>query len=214
MTRRVSLSPNGQVRALWLLAALILTAGLARVEAAYGAAIRTSQGDARELYARIAAGERTLSEQTALARAERAADADLERLAKDVPLAISTAGLLETLERNAAAAGVTVEGVEPQAAQAIAAPASQSLAPVNAGGPRLLQNDVLIRVSGRFDNLLRFVEALSHNRILIRVSGTDLVLSTAPGAQSGSRPVLDATVHATLYRLYVHPMEERRVASP
>lgn len=214
MTKRVSLSQNGQVRALWLLAALILTAGLARVEVAYGAAIRTSQAEAQGLYARISADERTLSERAALARAERAANADLERLAKDVPLAISTAGLLETLERNAAVAGVTVEGVEPQAAQAVAVPASQSAAPVNAGGPRLLQTDILIRVSGRFGNLLRFIEALSHNRTLIRVSQTDVALSTASGVQSGAPPALDATVHATLYRLYVHPMEERPVASP
>ncbi|HZT11828.1 MAG TPA: hypothetical protein VFA29_03450, partial [Candidatus Baltobacteraceae bacterium] len=148
------------------------------------------------------------------AQAEHRAEADLTRLAKDVPMSVSTAGMLQTLERNAAIAGVAIEGVEPQPAQPAAVPAAGNAVSAPATGPRLVQDDVLIRVSGRFRDLLRFVAALSHNRILIRVAQTDVALSTAAGTQPAGEPRLDAAVHATLYRLFVRPMEERSVATP
>ncbi len=56
-----------------------------------------------------------------------------------------------------------------------------------------------IRVRGRFDDVLRFIQALSHNRTLIGVSDTQLALASGP--IDARFPVLDTTIHATLYRL-------------
>jgi Tfp pilus assembly protein PilO len=69
-----------------------------------------------------------------------------------------------------------------------------------------------IRINGTFRGILGFVEDLSHHATLIRVTDTELALASS--AQSNAaQPRLDATIHATLYRLQLSMIKESHSAS-
>jgi Tfp pilus assembly protein PilO len=79
-------------------------------------------------------------------------------------------------------------------------------------GAELQANALTIRVNGKFRNILRFVENLSHHSTLINVSDTEMALANGT-ERDAEEPRLDATIHATLYRLQLQGHREVRVAA-
>jgi Tfp pilus assembly protein PilO len=77
---------------------------------------------------------------------------------------------------------------------------------------RLTATQLTLRMRGRFVDVIAFVQHISTASAVISVSRTDLAVSSQ--ADTMRDPQLDATVHATLYRLQsVDLMGDSTVAS-
>ncbi|HEV3153401.1 MAG TPA: hypothetical protein VGZ02_06345 [Candidatus Baltobacteraceae bacterium] len=198
-------------RAVWLAAILVFALGLYFVESSYHERIRDLDMQTEVLNRRVAIDTQTLAERPALMRVQRLAQRDLETVARDLPLSMTTAQWLPNVERLAAHCGVAVEEVSVQPIMASPVrdlPQSTAQAPAASW---LLQTDVTIRVRGTFRAVLAFVQGLSHDRILIRVTNTEI--ESARGGMQGAHPALDATVHASLFRLQLAAMEQHIAAA-
>ena len=191
---------------LWIAAAAVLICGCWLVDDRYEQAIQSSNSRTQILYARTLANERTIREASSLRRIQRVAETDLHRIARNLSRSITTARLLLVLENSAAAHHAIIVGVEPQQTAAIPPFESSPLA-----NGRLPHDDVIIRLQGKFADILRFVASLSRQPTLVGVGDTELAL-TQP-ADSAVNPTLDATIKATLYRLALPAGEERRIES-
>lgn len=190
--------PGDDVRALWLLAALVLCAGSFSIRTHYQRAISAANDRTESLYRQTVADMRIVQQSRRLHAIERQALDDLMRVSHDTSISASTANLLGTLQESARTYDTRIEELQPQSAQA------------ETGALRATPWN--IRVSGTFKNILAFVEDLSHHATLIRVTDTEIAL--AGNAQRDSaQPHLDATIHATLYRLQMPMLKELQDAS-
>ncbi len=187
------------VRAVWLLALCALGGGSWLVQSRYQAAITSTYARTETLYRETLADARLIRESAGLHEIEVQADEDLARISRDVTLSGTTADFLGALQRSAASLKTTVLGVEPVPAGAL---------PVQG----LDATGLTIRAQGKFRSLLRLVEDLSHHSTLIDVSDTEMMVDRE-GRQDASDPRLDATIHATLYRLRTDSHKEVRVAT-
>lgn len=188
---------NG-VRAVWLFAALVLCAGSFSIRSHYQRAISASEDRTESLYRQTVADTRIVQQSGRLHAIERQALDDLTRVSHDTSISASTANLLGTLQQSARTYDTRIEELQPQSAQMETEDLRAT--PLN------------IRVSGTFKNILAFVEDLSHHATLIRVTDTEIAVTS--GAQrDAAQPHLDATIHATLYRLQIPMLKELHDAS-
>lgn len=194
---------NGDdARLLWIVAAIVLLAGLYTVERHYQTRIGAAESSTEALYRKTAANERTVAEQTALRHVESIAERDLQHVARDLPLSMSTAEFLEMLDALAEQHGATIQGVQPLQAQ---------VGQAEIADHELDGSPLTLHVRGRFENLLAFVSRLSHHHVLV---GVDRVqMAHVPNGTSGMQPDLDATIDATLYRLQLPKIEETTIVS-
>jgi Tfp pilus assembly protein PilO len=197
-------SKNGDdVRAVWVLALAVLGAGSYYVQTQYQAAISRSYHRAETLYREAAANERIIRDAGRLRVMQQRAEDDLARISHDTSLPASTASLLSMLQASARQFGTRVTEVQPGA-------------PAAGGGATtvgLAETPLTVRVSGKFRDILNFIEDLSHHRTLINVSDTEMNLSN-DGKARALEPGLDATIHATLYRLHMPEHAEVQLAAP
>jgi Tfp pilus assembly protein PilO len=186
------------VRALWLLAVLVLCAGSLYIRARYQSAISTAEDRTESLYRQTVADARIVRQSGRLGAIERQALDDLDRVSHDTSISASTANLLGMLHQSARTYDTRVEELQPQSGQ------------TETGA--LQATPLSIRINGTFRGILGFVEDLSHHATLIRVTDTELALASS--AQSNAaQPRLDATIHATLYRLQLSMIKESHSAS-
>jgi hypothetical protein len=190
--------PGDEVRALWILAAAVLFGGSFYVQTRYQTAISASVDRTEWLYRQTVAGTRLVRQASHLRAVEQQAQSDLSRVSRNASLSDATANLLAMLHDSARAFDTRVVGVEPGTAQS--------------GSSELQASPLTIRVNGKFRNILRFVENLSHHATLISVSDTEMALANG-SEPDAAEPHLEATIHATLYRLLLHIHQEVRVAA-
>lgn len=183
--------PGDDVRMIWMLAAILLFGGLFAVETRYQAAISASYDHAETLYRETVADNRLIGEAAVLSRIQNRAEGDLMRISHDATLSANTANLLSMLHASAQRFGTKIMAVQPGADPEETADESE---------PALQPSSLTIRIRGTFRDLLSFVEDLSHHATLLSVSDTEMSLANGDAA-SAQEPRLDATVHATLYRL-------------
>jgi len=177
---------SGQTRAVWMLAGGILVAGWFFVHDRFETAILQSRSRTDLLYRQTVANSEIVRQASMLREVQRRAETDLAQVSRDASPSATTARLLQMLHDSASSLGSQILSVEPGAPQP--------------GGAALQATQLTIRIRGRFQNVLRFVEDLSHHGTLVRVSDTEMVPAHAERLQ-GSEPRLDATIHAILYRL-------------
>jgi hypothetical protein len=193
MKFRLERRRGDDVRVLWLIAVLIVGFGSYFIETRFERAIGIAHDNTESLYRRMVANERIVQEAGALRQLETTAMSDLRRVSHETSLSVTTAALVAALDRSAQTYHTSVTGLEPGIGKLT--PGS----PPSIRDERLIATDLTIKVCGRFRDLLRFVEDLSHHRTLISVSDTQLAI--ASGESERHEPKLDATIHATLYRL-------------
>lgn len=189
------------VRAVWLLALCVLIGGSFYVQTQYQTAIALSHERTETLYRETVTNARIVRQASSLHAIQQRAQADLARISHDTSLSGTTASLLFMLHGSAATFDTRILEVQPGSA------------PPTAAVPKSLQaTAVTIRVRGKFRDILGFVEDLSHHATLISVSDTEM--APANDSENGAaEPQLDATIHATMYRLALPDAKELRVAS-
>ncbi|HKU66885.1 MAG TPA: type 4a pilus biogenesis protein PilO [Candidatus Baltobacteraceae bacterium] len=197
MKVELRLRPGDDVRAIWLIALGVLVAGFFYVQTRYQSEISAAYDRTEILYHRTLADTRLVQQASRLRTLEAQARDDLSRVSHDSSLAATTANLLGMLHASARTFDTRVEEVQPGNPQA--------------GREALQATPLVIRLNGRFRNILAFVEDLSHHATLISVSDTEIALAN-DSQRDAAEPRLDATVHATLYRLEMPAEKELRVA--
>lgn len=180
-------------RVLWLCAVLIVVSAYAILDSSLQRRINASRETTASYYAQIVANRRIVAEAARLARVQRRVDADLAAL-HDREAETPMSELLGTLQQTAAKHGVEIQAVEPQKT---VAPSRDTDFPARA----LVGQDVTLRASSTFADLLAFLQGLSLNRTLLEVTGSELRLagSSAPDAKKPAR--LEVTIQAKLYAL-------------
>ncbi len=187
------------VRAVWILAALVLLCGSAIVRSRYENAIAVSYGRSEALSRRIDVNRGILDRSGNLHVLENRAQRDLAKLSLTGSAASSTANLIALLEKSSRSFRTQVVQIQPEFAEA------------NEDAGALESMPVTIRLDGRFRNILAFIADLSRHDTLISVTDTELALSSEH-LENGP-PRLDATVHAVLYRLRAQKGLGVRIAS-
>lgn len=187
-----------EVRVLWMLTIAAFAGGSFLVHTRYEPAIAAAYDRTETLYSETAADTRIVREARSLRAIRDRAEADLARVSHEASLSETTADLLSTLHVSARRFHTRVIELQPAAA-----PSSNGA---------LQEAALTIRVQGTFGNILSFVADLSRHSTLMSVSDTSLGLAAA-AVHSGAEPALDATIHATLYRLTMPGEKGVRVAS-
>jgi hypothetical protein len=198
------LRAGDDTRLLWLLAFSVLCTGAFQVETRYPPAIAASHDRTEILYRQSVANARLVQEATALRGLQQRAQNDLLRVSHDTSPSQNVANLLLALQSAAVLYGTSVLAIETQGASA-------GLQDSHERDPALQASDLKIRLRGQFANILRFVANISHRSTLVSVSHTEM--SVSPDNRKTSEPLLDATIHATLYRLQLADKEEGHIAS-
>ena len=184
------------VRALWAFVVLFAGCGVYVLQTHYQAAIGLAHERTERLYAQVVADSRIVREAGRYREVQRRAEVDLAHVSHAESFSAATADLLATLERSGAVFSTRVLAVQPGAAPA---------------GTDADTSEVTIRVRGRFANVLRFIEDLSHHSTLVQVSDTEIMLA-ARDRSSEREPRVDATIHAAIYRLRIPFAEGARIA--
>jgi hypothetical protein len=200
---RLERRSGDDVRAIWLVAFLAAGFGWYFIEARFEHAIRDTQARTESMYRRMVVNERIVQQSQMLSRVQATALSDLRRVSHETSLSATTAQLILALDSSAKRNGTPVTAVEPEAVQPRAV-ARQQDSSLSATG-------LTIKAHGKFRGLLRFIEDLTHHATLLSVSDTQL--EVANGEQERAEPKLDATIHATLYRLHIPPQLEKPVAT-
>jgi hypothetical protein len=189
----------GMPSALWALAACTLCFGYGAVEVHYRAALTAAQDRIAFLYRRIGMDERIIRASADAGAAQYQIDLDIRRRAFAPSEAVELANVLAIVARTGSGAHVQVLSIEPNAAAPPAAPPSP-----------LFLRPVIIRVEGRFRDLLAFLIALPQKTTALAIDRTDL--SAAMNAKT-EKPLVDATIQATIYELR-RDMEVPHAAEP
>jgi hypothetical protein len=195
--------PGDDIRILWILVVVVLLGGSFYVQTRYQSAISESYDHSETLYRETVADNRIIGEAAVLSRIEKRAENDLKRVSHDTTVSASTANLLSTLHASAKRFRTSIVAVQPGTVPASTASESE---------PALQPNSLTLRLRGTFRDVLGFVEDLSHHATLLSVSDTEMSLANENGV-NGFEPRLDATVHATLYRLRLPGDQGLRFAS-
>jgi hypothetical protein len=199
VTLRLELREGDDVRCLWLASILVLAFGAWVLNARYERSIAAAHEQTEYLYRETVANRRTISQAAALHAIERQAREDIGRISHERSLSTTTAELLDMLHHSSRDYRTQILGVVPTQTSAAAGHVVEE-------SRDLLATHLTIRAGGSFKNILVFVENLSHQSTLLDVADVELAL--AGGAdQNVNEPDLEATIHATLYRL-MGPTEE------
>jgi Tfp pilus assembly protein PilO len=209
MSFELRLRGGDDVRILWVAAVVIVCVGFFYVNARYQSEIGRSHERAETLYRQTVSDERVLRDAASLRATQERALNDLRHIAKDASLSATTADLLATLHGSASQFGTHVVQLQPGGAEAEPAPVDKS---ADVPSTSLQATAFTIRIQGRFRSIVRFIEDLSHHATLINVASTEIALSNGVD-HHGPEPMLDATIHATLYRLHVPEQGETRIAA-
>jgi Tfp pilus assembly protein PilO len=172
------------VRILWIVTAAVSLSGAYVLESHYERSISASRMRIEMLYRNTTNNQRIVAHAAELRAAQAAAEADLQRVSHDGSLPMATVSLLVTLQEAASRYHVAVVALQPG---------------TTVSENRLSATDLTLRMRGRFLDMIRFLENISRQNSILRVSRTDLALSSR--AAKTAEPELDATVHATLYRM-------------
>ncbi|HET9097474.1 MAG TPA: hypothetical protein VFN37_12485 [Candidatus Baltobacteraceae bacterium] len=178
----------------------MLIGGSLYVQTQYQPAIALSRERTETLYRETVANMRVVRQAAGLHALQLRAQADLARVSHDSSLSGATASLLFMLHGSAATFDTHILEVRPGDAQP------------SASGESLPATALTIRVRGKFGDILAFIEDLSHHATLISVSDTEMA-PAADSEKSAMEPRLDATIHATMYRLILPGGKELHRAS-
>lgn len=185
------------IRLFWTLTTLLLFGSVFAVESTYRREIESSRAATETLYRSTVHNEQLIGRAAELRAAQAVAEADLQRISTERSLSAATASLISTLEDAATRDHAQIAGLDPGR---------------TTREDRLLATDLTLRVRGKFRNVVSFVEDISQHAVLLKVSNTELAVASQP--EGAPEPKLDATVHATLYRLNgAGTTGERRIAS-
>ena len=180
------------VRIVWILtASVFFGVGLGIVWWPASQTIATIKAQAKSLYDEANKNEATVQHAAQLrAVAKRVAD-DVHRLSGQGSPSALTAATLVLLNRESRAHGIDVRSIAP-------APGSSASPPPNAAQADdvLAGTAIEIDVRGRFRDLLAFISDLPRHNVLIDVSDINL----ADRGDRSNKPVLGATIHATVFR--------------
>jgi Tfp pilus assembly protein PilO len=193
MNGKVLSGPVGDVRAVWLFALCVFFGGGVYVVMGYERAIAASYDRTAALYRQTTVATRLIRESAHIRGIERQARTELARISHDSSSSETTAQLLATLQSAARTFATPIVLLHPE--------------PVQASPGPLQATPLTIHISGTFRNILRFVEDLSHHATLMDVSDTEIAL-THSAQNNAAQPLLEATIHATLYRLQLPRTKE------
>lgn len=189
---KAGLKAGDDVRVLWLCAALIVVTAYYLLDSTLQRRIDVSRVATESYYARTAANRRVVAEAAQLAAMQRRVDADLADLEARTS-ETTTSSLLAMLARNAAAYGVEIEGVEPKKSAA-ALPGADFVS------RSLVGQDVTVRASGAFADVLLFLQSLSSDRTLFEVTGSQIQLAGRAGVSNPKHAArLQVTIQGRLY---------------
>lgn len=180
------LTINSGVRIVWMLTAtMFFGVGIGLIWWPSSQTIRAIRAQAKTLYDEGNQNESEIRRAAELrAVAKRVAD-DVRKLSRQESPSAVTAATLALLNRESRAHGVDVQSIAP-------APASSPHSSDNA----LVGTAIEIDVRGQFRDVLAFISDLPRHNVLIDLSDASLVDS---GVRS-AKPVLDAKIHASIYR--------------
>jgi hypothetical protein len=172
-------------RSLWMLVVLIVMTGYALVYQPAERTARESAHEAEELYRQAITEESVVRRAVPLRIVQARVENDIARLAGETSGGAVTAAALGVLSDDARRFAIDVRNITPVDPSATPAPRDA-----------LIAMPVTLGVRGHFRNVIALLSDLPRHNVLI---GVDDVALTARG--SSSSPLLDATVHLTIYRL-------------
>lgn len=203
MPLRFERRPGDGARALWVIASCVLAVGLYLVQGRYEHAIALSRTQSELLYSRIVGNDRIIQQAKQLHHLEQAARADLAGVNADSTPSATTAEFIANLQKCATKNGVRISMLQPDSAQQTQPTLAAS---------ELRAEPLAITAVGRFPALLRFIAQLSHQRTLLEIGGAQFELREY-GENRPSKPAVEATIRAVLYRLAPRGEEEASVAA-
>lgn len=181
-----ALTVTSGVRITWMLTALVFFGlGLGLVWWPTSQTIEALKAQARSLYDEANQNESDVQRAPQLRAVARRVSDDVRKLSGQGSQSAVTAATLVLLYRESHAYDVDVRSIVP--------------APAASPGPSdnvLGGNPIEVEVRGRFRDILAFISDLPRHNVLIDVSDINL---TDRGEHS-AKPVLGATIHATMYR--------------
>jgi Tfp pilus assembly protein PilO len=186
------MSVASTVRIVWIVtAAIFFGLGLGVVWWPTSQTIATIKAQAKSLYDEANQNESDVRRAAQLrAIAKRVSD-DVRKLSGQASQSAVTAATLELLNRESRAHGIDVRAILPAPA-ASASPA----APQQPTESTLAGTSFEIDTRGHFRDLLAFVSDLPRHNVLIDIDDIDLV----DRGDRSLKPVLGATIHATVFR--------------
>ncbi|MDQ2864689.1 MAG: hypothetical protein M3R51_00540 [Candidatus Eremiobacteraeota bacterium] len=174
---------------LWLAALLVAIGGYALIVAPEGHLVGDVMEHSRMLYDEANIDDRKIARGATLAGIQSRVKGDIRRLGGETSAGASTALALRRLEVEAAEEHAEIRSVTPD----------QNAAPMSthkAADPLIgTQWDFVVRA--HFREIVALLSSVSRHDALLDVRDVELV---TVGAKTQTAPLLDATVHAMLYR--------------
>jgi Tfp pilus assembly protein PilO len=185
-------------RLLWVLTCFVVVGiGVGGVWYPASQRIASLNASARELYEEANSDELEVQRSRELRRVRARIVADVRHLSGQTSGAAATAAALHLLSDESKHFNVELRSVVPQVSSATPAP--------------LISNDLTLGLRGRFRNIVAMLVDLPRHDVLIGVRDVAFVSTQT---LHGGTPMLDVTVHATLYRVRDQKtVEDDRAAS-
>jgi Tfp pilus assembly protein PilO len=201
------LTVTSGVRITWMLTALVFFgSGIGLVWWPTSQTIDAVKAQARSLYDEANQNESDVQRATQLrAIAKRVSD-DVRKLSGQGSQSAVTAATLALLYRESRTHGIDVRSIAP--APMVSPAAAPGPAAVQPADNVLAGSPIEIDVRGRFRDILAFISDLPRHNVLIDVSDINL---TDRGDRS-TKPVLGATIRATIYRYQGTERETQRAS--
>lgn len=189
------------VRIVWIVtAAVFFGLGLGVIWWPASQTIATIKAQAKSLYDEANQNESDVQRATQLRAISRRVSDDVRKLSGQRSRSAVMATTLGLLNRESRAHGIDVRSIVPAPiASALPAPPQAQV-----DESTMVGTAVEIDVRGRFRDLLAFVSDLPRHNVLIDISDIDLV----DRGDRSLKPVLGATIHATVFRFQSTPERE------
>lgn len=183
------------VRITWMLTALLFFGlGMGLVWWPTSQAIDSIKAQARSLYDEANQNESDVQHAIRLRRVAKRVLDDVRKLSGQGSQSAVTAATLALLYRESRANGVDVRSIVP--APAVSQSTTQGTGAAQPADGALVGSPIEIDVRGRFRDILAFVSDLPRQNVLVEVRDINL----ADRGDHSAKPVLGATIHATIYR--------------
>jgi Tfp pilus assembly protein PilO len=189
------LTVTSAVRITWMLTAFVFFGlGIGLVWWPTSQTIDAVKTQARSLYDEANQNESDVQRAAQLREVAQRVSDDVRKLSGQGSQSAVTAATLALLYRESRVHSVDVQSISPAAvASPAAATASAAARPTDNA---LVGSPIEIDVRGRFRDILSFISDLPRNNVLIDVND----ISLADRGDRSAKPVLGATIHATIYR--------------